>query len=109
MTKAARYAGCGVVLALSVLAGCGEKERVGASTLGSVHVDTANNATMDGVSDQQLKAQAQALTPEQAVAAGMMVDTTIHMENLGDSDTASASRRAAATDTAAKAAPPSAP
>src|SRR3954471_10221336 len=85
MMRAVRVAGCGLVLA-AVLAGCKQGDDEGASSLGPVHVDTANNAPMDGVSDEQLKSQAQALTPEEAASRGVAVDTTIHVENLGSSD-----------------------
>jgi len=102
MTRAVRLAGCGVVLAV-LAAGCKQDEG-GASDLGPVRVDTANNAPMDGVSDEQLKRQAQALTPEEAAARGVAVDTTIHVENLGSQDSTPAG--AAGNDTAAKAPPP---
>jgi hypothetical protein len=85
----------------AVLAGCKKGDEGGASNLGPVHVDTANNTPMDGVSDEQLKSQAQALTPEEAAARGVAVDTTIHVENLGSSDSTPAG--AANNDTATKA------
>lgn len=96
-----RVARCGLVVAMAVLAGCKhEEEGGGASTLGPVQVDTANVTPMDGVSDEQLKRQAQALTPEEAAARGMAIDTTIHVENLGSED--STPVRAAAGDTTPK-------
>jgi hypothetical protein len=98
MIRAVRVAGCGVALAVA-LAGC-KRDEGGATNLGPVHVDTANNTPMDGVSDEQLKSQAQALTPEEAAARGVSVDTTIHVENLGSSDSTPAG--AANNDTAAK-------
>ena len=104
MMRAVRVAGCGMVLAVAVLAaGCSKGDDGGASSLGPVHVDTANDAPLDGVSDEQLKRQAQALTPEEAAARGVAVDTTIHVENLGGPDTIPAR---GATDTATKAAAP---
>ncbi|MFL5383896.1 MAG: hypothetical protein ACJ8GN_15350 [Longimicrobiaceae bacterium] len=107
MIRAVRVAGCGVALA-AVLAGCNKRDEGGATNLGPVHVDTANNTPMDGVSDEQLKSQAQALTPEEAAARGVQVDTTIHVENLGSQDTTPAG--AANNDTAGKVpAPPPAP
>jgi hypothetical protein len=84
MIRAVRAAGCGLALA-AVFAGCGREDEGGASSLGTVRVDTANAAPMDGVSDEQLKRQAQALTPEEAAARGVAVDTSIHVENLGSS------------------------
>jgi hypothetical protein len=108
MTKAARFAGCALVLAAAALAGCKKADEGNATDLGSVKVDTANNQTMDGVSDSQLKSQAQALTPEQAAAAGVAVDSTIHVENLGSADSTPAG--AANNDTTtATAATPNAP
>lgn len=86
MTNAVRFAGCGLVLAAVALGGCNKGEDEGASNLGPVKVDTANAQPLDGMSDSQLKQQAQALTPEQAAAAGVAVDTTIHVENLSSSD-----------------------
>lgn len=84
MMRAVRVAGCGVALA-AALAGCRKDSGAeGATNLGPVHVDTANNTPMDGMSDEELKRQAQALTPEQAAARGVAVDTTIHVENLGN-------------------------
>jgi hypothetical protein len=100
MIRAVRLVGCGVALA-AALAGCRKADDTGATNLGPVHIDTANNTPLDGVSDEQLKRQAQALTPEQAAAAGMAVDTTIHDENLGSDTTPP---RAAGSDTTAKAA-----
>ena len=88
MIRAVRAAGCALALA-AALAACGRDDAGGASSLGSVRVDTANAAPMDGVSDEQLKRQAQALTPEEAAARGVAVDTTSHVENLGDSDSVS--------------------
>jgi hypothetical protein len=100
MTNVGRIAGCGLVLAAAVLGGCrkgGDDDRAAGPP---VQVDTANNTPMDGVSDAQLKQQAQALTPEQAAAQGM-VDTTTHIEDLGGQDSTPAG--AANNDTATKA------
>jgi hypothetical protein len=102
MIRAVRLAGGGLVLAAALLAaGCKRDDGAASGDLGPVHVDTANNMPMDGVSDDQLKSQAQALTPEEAAARGVAVDTTIHVENLGSQDS---TPPAAGTDTAAKAA-----
>jgi len=105
MIRAVRLAG-GLVLAAAVLAaaGCKKHDDGASGDLGPVHVDTANNTPMDGVSDDQLKQQAQALTPEEAAARGVAVDTTIHVENLGSSDSTPAG-----TDTATKAPAPARP
>src|SRR4051812_1519484 len=101
MRRAGRIAGCGLVLAAVVAGGCrkgGDDDRANGPP---VQVDTANNAPMDGVSDEQLKSQAQALTPEEAAARGVAVDTTIHVENLGSSDSTPAG--AANNDTTTRA------
>ena len=100
MKRAVRLAGCGL-LAAAVLAGCKKKDgdEVSGSNAG-VTVDTSDNTPMTGMSDEELKKQAQALTPEQAAAQGVAVDTTIHIENLGSQDSTPAG--AANNDTAAK-------
>jgi hypothetical protein len=101
MRNAGRLAGCGLLLAAAVLGGCrkggGDDRNAGPP----VQVDTSDNTPMNGVSDEQLKEQAKALTPEQAAAQGM-VDTTTHIEDLGGQDSTPA--RAANNDTATKAA-----
>lgn len=52
----------------------------------SVDVDSTNKDAMDGLSTQQIEEEAVPLTPEEAAARGI-VDTTIHLENLGTPDT----------------------
>ena len=52
-------------------------------------VDTTNADALDGLSSEQVSAKAEALTPEQAAARGIAVDTSIHVENLSP-DSASA-------------------
>jgi hypothetical protein len=73
----------GALLLGAALAGCGKRGANGAEG-GAVTVDTANPSQLDGVSDTELQREAKALTPEQAAAQGM-VDSTTHIENLGDS------------------------
>ena len=104
MKRAVRVAGCGL-LAVAVLAGCRKKDpdEVSGSNAG-VTVDTSDNTPMNGMSDEELKKQAQALTPEQAAARGVAVDTTIHIENLGSQDSTPAGT--ANNDTASKAGAP---
>ncbi|HEX8244924.1 MAG TPA: hypothetical protein VF541_15555 [Longimicrobium sp.] len=100
MTNVGRCVGCGLLLAAAVLGGCGKGGDDDAASGPAVQVDTANNTPMDGVSDAQLKAQAQPLTPEQAAAQGL-VDTTTHIEDLGSQDSTPAG--AANNDTATRA------
>lgn len=100
MRNAGRRAGCGLLLAAAVLGGCAKRDGDDRAAGSPVQVDTADNTPMNGVSDEQLKEQAKALTPEQAAAQGM-VDTTTHIEDLGGQDTTAAG--AAKTDTATKA------
>jgi hypothetical protein len=45
----------------------------------AAQVDTTNADDLDGMSSQQVEAKAEALTPEQAAARGIAVDTTIHL------------------------------
>jgi hypothetical protein len=87
MIRRVRTAGCCVLVAAAMLAGCHRQtdEERAAAAAGPVKVDTADNAPLNGVSDEQLKAQAQALTPEQAAAQGMAQDS-IHVEDLGGQD-----------------------
>ena len=69
-------------LALSACPGGGEG---GADS--AARVDTTNQDQLDGVSNEQLQAEARAMTPEEAAARGM-IDTTTHLEQLGSSDSA---------------------
>ena len=103
MRRAGRMLGCVALLALVGVAGCKRQPPDNSTSLGPVHVDTANTTPLDGMSDEQLKNQAQALTPEQAAARGM-VDTTTHIEDLGD-DSAAPAAPAARRDSAATQAP----
>jgi hypothetical protein len=86
MTILGRHAMVALVIAGGMLAGCREEE--GADDGPAVSVDTANKDWTDGLSNTQVQEQAREMTPEQAAAAGMAVDTSIHMENLGNSDSA---------------------
>ncbi|HEU4457035.1 MAG TPA: hypothetical protein VFR81_28460 [Longimicrobium sp.] len=87
MTILGRHAMVALVIAGGMLAGCrggGDAEDAGPA----VAVDTANKDWTDGLSATQVQEQAREMTPEQAAAAGVAVDTSIHMENLGNSDSA---------------------
>jgi hypothetical protein len=77
-----RAALLGAVLLSPACKGGGEADEANAP---AVAIDTTNNEPMDGSSTQQVQAQAEALTPEQAAQRGL-VDTTIHLENLSSSD-----------------------
>lgn len=71
-------------VALFVAAGCnrgGEREAGAAA-----QIDTTNSEQLDGLSTDQVLEQARAMSPEEAAARGM-IDTTIHLENLGSQDT----------------------
>jgi len=65
--------------------GCKGSGAENSSDAPSVSIDTTNNEPLDGSSTRQVQQQAEALTPEEAAARGM-VDTTIHLENLSSSD-----------------------
>jgi hypothetical protein len=80
--KLYRAALLGAVLLLPACGGGDENQEANAP---SVEIDTTNSEPMDGSSTQQVQAQAEALTPEQAAQRGL-VDTTIHLENLSSSD-----------------------
>ena len=78
-----------------LLGGC--KKDGGAPDAGAgVDVDTTNTEALDGLSTEQLGEQAVPLTPEQARARGM-IDTTIHLENLGPRDSFPAGSNAGPT------------
>ncbi|HEU0054811.1 MAG TPA: hypothetical protein VFQ39_16615 [Longimicrobium sp.] len=68
-----------------LLGACG-KDRGAPDAGAGVDVDTTNTNALDGVSNEQLGEQAVPLTPEQAAARGIAIDTTIHLENLGPRD-----------------------
>ena len=74
-----------------------------AKTSGKVTMKAVSVAvsTFRTTSPRSVKSQAQALTPEEAAARGVAVDTTIHVENLGSSDSTPAG--AANNDTATRA------
>lgn len=71
-----------LLLSATACGGKGEDDEVNAPP---VAIDTTNADLMDGTSMQQVQANAEALTPEQAAQRGL-VDTTIHLENLSSSD-----------------------
>ena len=79
----ARYA---LVLGAALLAaGCGGGDEKEAGP--PVAVDTTNKDWADGLSAEQIESQATSMTPEEAAARGI-VDTTIHVENLGPDSSA---------------------
>ena len=56
-------------------------------------MDTTNKQWEDGLSGQQVQQSASTMSPEEAEQRGL-VDTTIHMENLGNSDSVDAATAA---------------
>lgn len=46
----------------------------------AVRMDTANASWEDGLSAEQVESEARGLSPEEAAAQGLAVDTTIHLE-----------------------------
>ncbi len=95
-----------LVLALScalVAAGCGRDEGGSAAAADTTAVtDTTNRQALDGMSADQVRAEASSMTPEQAEALGI-VDSTIHVESLQSPDDSIIARGQRA------AAPPAAP
>lgn len=62
-------------------AGCGREKAGGAAAADSAaEIDTTNRQALDGLSAEQVQAEASSMTPEQAEALGI-VDTTIHAES----------------------------
>lgn len=66
-----------VVAAALLLAACPAAER---ESTPAVKMDTANDEWEDGLSASQIETEARALSPEEAEAQGLTVDTTIHLE-----------------------------
>lgn len=81
----------GRVLPLAALAGalalaaCRGEETPAAEPPGPPRMDTTNAEALDGMSTRELEAAARGMSPEEAAARGI-VDTTIHVENLGVPD-----------------------
>ena len=74
-----------VAAAACVLAACpGDGDGNGAR---AVQIDTTNDEWEDGLSAEQVEAEAAAMSPEEAARAGLSVDTSIHLEELGARDT----------------------
>lgn len=71
-------------LAMVSLSGCrrGEGGRAGDAT---VEVDTTNRDALDGMSADELRDRAQAISPAEAQQRGLL-DTTVHVEQLGSPD-----------------------
>lgn len=59
----------------------------GGGERGAVKMDTANQQWEDGMSAQQVETEAKALSPEEAARMGIVVDTSIHLEQLDSRDT----------------------
>jgi len=73
----------GLVLGVLAGAGCGGG---GADERGAAGAAGGADTTLEGLSRDQIRQMAEPMSPEQAEQLGI-VDTTIHLENLGDSDT----------------------
>lgn len=101
-------------LALScalLAAGCGRDEGGSAAAADpAAETDTTNRQALDGMSADQVRAEASSMTPEQAEALGI-VDSTIHVESLQSPDDSIIARgqRAAAPPVAPAAGAPVAP
>lgn len=92
-------------------AGC--RRGGGADAAGPAKIDTANTAWEDGMSADQVQEEARAMSPEEAAQAGLAVDTSIHLEELGARDSIPGRAQptpppatSGATDTVPQAAPP---
>jgi hypothetical protein len=71
------------LLLVPLLAAC-PAEREGTE---AARMDTTSPSWEDGLSAQQVESEARALSPEEAEAQGLTVDTTIHLELPRDQDT----------------------
>lgn len=90
-------------LALAACPGRGDGER------GAVKMDTANTQWEDGMSAQQVETEARALSPEEAARMGIVVDTSIHLEQLDSRDTITGATPTPPPATTGAAAPDSVP
>lgn len=72
-------------------AGCGRDEAGSAAAGAATESDTTNRQALDGMSAEQVQAEASSMTPEQAEALGI-VDSTIHVERLQSPDDSIISR-----------------
>jgi len=98
MKRWGRHARQAAVVAAALLAwGCGGADEGAAAP--PVEVDTTNADQLDGLSAEQIESAAQAMSPEEAAARGI-VDTTIHLENLGSQDTVRLDTAAGSANTA---------
>lgn len=77
-----------VLLAAGCARGGGESA---ASADAAAETDTTNRQALDGMSAEQVQAEASSMTPEQAEALGI-VDSTIHVERLQSPDDSIISR-----------------
>lgn len=74
------------LLCALLAAGCGRDQGGSAAAADTAAVvDTTNRQALDGMSADQVRAEASSMTPEQAEALGI-VDTTIHVESLQSPD-----------------------
>lgn len=65
------------------LAGCEGDEEPPRAAAERARMDTTNQHALDGLSAEQIRARAEAMSPERAEALGI-IDTTIHVESLQD-------------------------
>ncbi|HWK90368.1 MAG TPA: hypothetical protein VNP72_10240, partial [Longimicrobium sp.] len=86
------------VLAAVLLLACDRKGD--AESAGAARIDTTNTEWSDGLSTEQIADSARALSPEQAAAQGLSVDTSIHLEQLGPSDSVRGDRAPVPVDSA---------
>lgn len=82
-----RLRAAALLLALfAVVPACGDDGEQ--ADAGPAQTDTTNQDPLDGLSSEQIQEQARPMTPEEAAAAGIAVDTSVHLENLGEPDSA---------------------
>ncbi len=75
MHSVRRSASFAFAITLLMLGGCKAGEDVGPDT-----VEAADSGALDGLTREQIREQAQPMTPERAEALGI-IDTTIHIED----------------------------
>ncbi|HEX7239555.1 MAG TPA: hypothetical protein VF263_04785 [Longimicrobiaceae bacterium] len=93
------------LLGVLALAGCGGRGADKGAAAESAAVDTTNAGALDGLSTQQIEAQAQPMSQEEAMRRGI-IDTTIHVESLSSDDSILARVNGLPPEPAADTAPP---
>jgi hypothetical protein len=78
--------GRGLAVLLTCVSALGCKPDSKDAAAGPARIDTTNAQWEDGLSAEQVSDSARALSPEEAAQMGIVVDTSIHLEQLDARD-----------------------